>query len=88
MRIRERLKDVEVTAAFVAFDPATGASWGLNPTAHYMLLKLKEGLDAGAIAAGLRADFDGTEDVDTERVIREFVAGLVGRGILQPGDDF
>jgi hypothetical protein len=74
--------------AFVAHDPATGKAFGLNPVAHFMLLKLKEGFDAAGVASALAAEFDGTEGQDLERHVRDFVAGLVTRGLLDPTDVF
>lgn len=88
MKISERLKGLEVSAAFVARDPATGRTFGLNPTARFMLVKLIQGLDPPAVAAALAAEFDGTEGHDLERNVRDFVSGLVAQGLLAPEDEF
>jgi hypothetical protein len=88
MKIADRLQPLDVTVAGVVHDPDRDLTLGLNPTGRFMFLKLREGLDAPAVARAVAAEFDGAGGHDLEQDVRDFVGMLVQKRLIEPGDLF
>lgn len=63
-----------------AFDPATGTSYTLNPSAALLLRGLRDGLDPAALADALAARFAIARE-RAERDVAEFAAELAKLGL-------
>ena len=81
-QISERLKDVAASDSGFIFDPFTGLTFTVNPTAHHILDALKAGDDRHAIMEGLREAFDTIDSDDLERDLREFMLLLREQGLI------
>lgn len=79
--INQRLKDLAVSETGFVFDPYSGATFSLNPSALCLLRGLKEGLGRDELIARLEESFDVT-DADLSRDIDEFLELLRYNGVL------
>jgi hypothetical protein len=82
MEIKQRLRDLAISETGFVFDPFTGTTFSVNPTGHFILLKLRDGLDAGGIEQELGRSFELYGDDDPARDVHEFLGLLREQGVL------
>ena len=78
-----RLRDLAVSDAGFVFDPTTGHTYNLNPTAVVVLSALKAGETPEQIVARLADTFDAEPEADLARDVAEFVTRLRENGLVR-----
>ncbi|WP_437744828.1 HPr-rel-A system PqqD family peptide chaperone [Sorangium sp. So ce302] len=76
-----RLKELALSDTGFVFDPASGATFTVNPTGLCALNAMKEGLSREEVAARLRERFD-IRGGDPARDVGEFLELLRQHGLL------
>ncbi len=86
-RVPDHVADVEADGSWVIVDTKAGRVYALNATASFVWGQIRSGGD-WQVAARAMADVTGEPEARVLREVAEFVADLVGRGILigtEPG---
>lgn len=78
-----RLRDLAVSDAGFVFDPTTGHTYNLNPTALAVLNALKAGEQPESIAAQLNSAFDVEPEADLARDVADFISRLRENGLVR-----
>jgi PqqD family protein of HPr-rel-A system len=78
-----RLRDLAISDAGFVFDPTTGHTYNINPTALVVLQALKAGDAPDAVAARLDELFDAEPEADVARDVNEFVSRLREHGLVK-----
>jgi PqqD family protein of HPr-rel-A system len=75
------LRELAISDSGFVFDPRSGATFTLNATGLAIVLALREGLAAPAVAERLRSEFAET-DAELEAHVTEFVRALEDCGVV------
>ena len=78
-----RLRQLAVSDTGFVFDPISGHSFTVNPTAGRVLSLLKDGDDVDAIAARLAEEFELEGGEDLSRDVEDFLSRLRENGLLE-----
>jgi hypothetical protein len=84
--VSNRLGELAISETGFIFDPATGATYNVNPTGLIALAALREGADPAdvvGIAARVRARFAGAPP-DLSEHVADFVRTLRQMGLVAP----
>jgi len=79
---RTRLQELALSERGFLFDPFSGQSFSLNPTARAMIDALRRGQRDEELIAALRRDFDVSELDDPARDLQDFLRSLREHGLL------
>lgn len=77
----DRLRDLALSETGFLFDPYSGATFSLNPTAVAILRALRGSADRSAVLEILRSEFD-VQSADLEHDLDEFIALLRREGLV------
>jgi PqqD family protein of HPr-rel-A system len=77
----ERLRDLALSETGFLFDPYSGATFSLNPSAVAILRALRGGADRAQVLGMLTSEFDAAS-ADLEHDVDEFVALLRREGLV------
>ena len=78
-----RLRDLAVSDAGFVFDPTTGHTYNINPTALFVLNALKAGAAPEAIVTNLQESYDVELESDVARDVDDFVSRLRENGLVR-----
>lgn len=78
-----RLRDLAVSDAGFVFDPTTGHTYNINPTALFILNALKAGEATDTIVARLADAFAIESESDVTRDFGDFVSRLRENGLVK-----
>ncbi|MCA9667111.1 MAG: HPr-rel-A system PqqD family peptide chaperone [Myxococcales bacterium] len=84
MNATDRIKELAVSDSGFLFDPASGATFSVNPSGRVILAELKRGADRTEIIAALAERFDIGEH-DLHRDVDGFVHLLRTHALLPEG---
>ncbi len=77
----DRLRDLALSETGFLFDPYSGATFSLNPTAVTILRALRGSADRVAVLETLKREFD-VQSADLEHDLDEFIALLRREGLV------
>lgn len=80
--VLQRLNELAISDAGFVFDPWSGATFNVNPSAKGLLDGLKAGEGRDALIARLQEGFDVSELTDLRRDVDEFVGILKELGLI------
>jgi PqqD family protein of HPr-rel-A system len=78
-----RLRDLAISDAGFVFNPTTGHTYNINPTAHQILNALKAGDTEEQIVEQLQDTFDSEPESDLARDVSEFLSRLREHGLVK-----